>query len=353
MIIMSYLEKIGNLIKENRIQSGLSQEQLAKMSNIQRSQLSKIEKGTIKGVNLHTIESIFNTFNLSLFPAQIKPGQQDIKPFVKWAGGKTQLLNTLLKYVPKEFNRYYEPFIGGGALLFKIKPNNFWINDFNKELVSAFLCFKDNDKFVKMIEQIEKHQQNHSEEYFYKIRDLDREKSFANASIDQIASRFIYLNKSCFNGLYRVNKNGFFNVPSAKKTNVVCYDPNNFKSIRNYFQNSECKITSLDFSKAVETAQSGDFVYFDPPYDNYEEQKNFTSYNKDGFSKQDQIRLADLFKELDKKNVKVMLSNHDTKFIRELYKGFEIIEVEARRNINSNALKRGNVKEVIIRNYID
>lgn len=164
-------------------------------------------------------------------------------------------------------------FVGGGALLFKIKPSNFWINDFNKELVSAFLCFKDNDKFVKMIEQIENHQQNHSEEYFYKIRDLDREKSFDKADIDKIASRFIYLNKSCFNGLYRVNKNGFFNVPSAKKTNVICYDSNNFNNIRNYFKNSECKITSVDFAEAVKNAESGDFVYFDPPYDNYEEQK--------------------------------------------------------------------------------
>ncbi|MBY7704911.1 Dam family site-specific DNA-(adenine-N6)-methyltransferase [Vibrio harveyi] len=227
------------------------------------------------------------------------------------------------------------------------------MNDFNKELVSAFLCFKDNDKFVKMIEQIENHQQNHSEEYFYKIRDLDREKSFDKADIDKIASRFIYLNKSCFNGLYRVNKNGFFNVPSAKKTNVICYDSNNFNNIRNYFKNSECKITSVDFAEAVKNAESGDFVYFDPPYDNYEEQKNFTSYSKDGFSKQDQTRLAELFKELDKRNVKVMLSNHDTKFIRELYDGFEIIAVEARRNINSNASKRGYVKEVIIRNYSD
>lgn len=348
---MDYLSNIGEIIKRNRIESGFSQETLSKLCEIDRAQLSRIEKGSIPGVTYATLDKILSTFGMSLIPSSNPINDIDIKPFVKWAGGKTQLLNTLCNYLPKKYNDYYEPFAGGGAFLFKLKPKTFYINDTNEELISAYKCFKNTDNFVTLISLLSEHEKNHNEEYYYKIRELDRDDNFKKLSIPKRAARMIYLNKTCFNGLYRVNSKGYFNVPSGKKQTAVCYDKDNFKNLRNFFKNNNSNITSLDFEKAVETAKKGDFIYFDPPYDSLEEKETFTSYSKDNFGKKEQIRLAKLFKSLNKKGVKLMLSNHDTSFIRKLYEDFEIIQIDAKRMINSNASKRGNVKEVIIRNY--
>lgn len=272
-------------------------------------------------------------------------------PFVKWAGGKTQLLDRIRELMPKEYNHYYEPFIGGGALLFSVAPKNFTINDFNSELIQAYKCFTNEDDFKKLVERLDYHQKHHSEEYYYEVREMDKYSDFLNLPAYERAARMIYLNKSCFNGLYRVNSKGFFNVPSGKKRKVVCYEKENLEKIRKFFSNSRFEILNGDFQNAVKNVRHGDFVYFDPPYDTWEDKNSFTSYAKSPFGKEEQKRLANVYKALSDEGAFVMLSNHNTEYIRELYKDFHIHVVEAKRMINSKASGRGNVEEVIITNY--
>ena len=255
--------------------------------------------------------------------------------------------------MPKEYNRYFEPFIGGGALLFHVAPKDFTINDFNSELVQAYKCFSNPDDTEKLIERLKFHQENHSEEHYYEVRSMDKDPNFLSLPIYERAARMIYLNKSCFNGLYRVNSKGFFNVPSGKKKSVVCYEEKNIQKITEFFGTSKFEILNGDFEAAVINAKSGDFVYFDPPYDTWEDKDSFTSYAKNPFGKDEQRRLTSCFKALSDKGVFVMLSNHNTEFIRELYKDFNIHVIEAKRMINSKADGRGNVEEVIITNYED
>ena len=272
------------------------------------------------------------------------------KPFVKWAGGKRQILDKLKKYIPDEYNTYYEPFIGGGALLFELSPRSAVINDSNAELINVYQVLCNEEKFKKMFKTLNSHENNHSEEYYYEIRNKDRNKSTYNKLSDYTrAARTIYLNKACFNGLYRVNSKGEFNVPFGKKTKVNTYEGNNLITVSNYLTMNDIKILNVDFEEAVATAKKGDFVYFDPPYDS--DKAIFNSYTEEGFNKDDQRRLASVYKELDKKGVYVMLSNHNTVLIKELYKDYNIHIIEAKRNINSNAEKRGKVEEVIITNY--
>lgn len=274
-------------------------------------------------------------------------------PFVKWAGGKTQLLDKLVALMPKQYNHYFEPFVGGGALLFRLDPREFTINDYNSELVQAYRCFSNPIDTEKLIERLKFHQENHSEEHYYEVRSMDKSPDFLSLPSYERAARMIYLNKSCFNGLYRVNSKGFFNVPSGKKKNVVCYEGRNIHEITDFFKESKSEILNGDFEKAVSNAKKGDFVYFDPPYDTWENKDSFTSYAKSPFGKNEQKRLADCFKSLSNKGVYLMLSNHNTDFIRELYKDFNIHVVEAKRMINSKADGRGDVEEVIITNYED
>lgn len=272
------------------------------------------------------------------------------KPFVKWAGGKRQIMDKLKKYVPDEFNTYYEPFVGGGALLFELSPKNAVINDSNEELMNVYSVLCDEVKFKKMCNVLNHYEKNHSEEFFYDIRNKDRNKnSYERLSDYTKAARTIYLNKACFNGLYRVNKKNEFNVPFGKKNKVNTYDGGNLISVSNYLTMNNIKILCTDFEESVSTAKEGDFVYFDPPYDS--DTHTFNSYTEDGFGKEEQIRLAKSFKYLDEKKVYVMLSNHNTTLVRELYKDYNIHLIEAKRNINSNGKKRGKVEEVIITNY--
>ena len=272
------------------------------------------------------------------------------KPFVKWAGGKRQILDKLIKYVPEDFNTYYEPFVGGGALFFELSPKNAVINDSNEELINVFRCIKDEEKLTKMSNELNHHEANHSEEYYYKIRNIDRDKNKFNRLSDyKRAARTIYLNKACFNGLYRVNSKGEFNVPFGKKLKVNTYEGQNIGIIHAYLNFNNIKILSIDFEEAVKDAKEGDFVYFDPPYDS--DTSTFNSYTEDGFSKDEQIRLSNVFKNLSDRGCYVMLSNHNTVLINELYKDFYIHKITAKRNINSNGKKRGKVEEVIITNY--
>ena len=271
------------------------------------------------------------------------------KPFVKWAGGKRQILDKLNKYIPTNFDTYYEPFVGGGALLFDLAPKKAVINDSNEELMNVYNVLCDYSKYSKMCKLLNKYEANHSEEFYYEIRNMDKEKSFSRISDYKKAARTLYLNKSCFNGLYRVNKKGEFNVPFNKNKKVNTYDGENLLTIHYFLTNNDIKIECLDFEESVKNAKKGDFVYFDPPYDS--DTSTFNSYTEEGFGKEEQRRLARTFKELDSRGVYVMLSNHNTILVNELYKDYNIHIIEAKRSIKSKGSKRGNVEEVIITNY--
>lgn len=272
------------------------------------------------------------------------------KPFVKWAGGKRQIIDKLKKYVPEDFNTYYEPFVGGGALLFELSPKHAVINDSNKELMNVYSVLCNEEKFKKMCSVLNHYETNHSEEFFYEIRDKDRNINTFNRLSDYTrAARTIYLNKACYNGLYRVNSKNQFNVPFGKKLKVNTYDGSNLITVSNYLTMNDISILCVDFEEAVKEATKGDFIYFDPPYDS--DTETFNAYTETGFSKEEQRRLAEVFKDLDARGCYVMLSNHNTTLINELYSDYNIHIIEAKRNINSKGNKRGKVEEVIITNY--
>ncbi len=275
----------------------------------------------------------------------------NLNPFVKWAGGKRQVLPKIISNIPNTFNTYYEPFVGGGALFLEMQPKKAYINDVNHELISIYTCLKDKEMFDLMTQELDIHQTKHNSEYFYEVRAWDRNPRFELLPIWKRAARTIYLNKACFNGLYRVNAKGFFNVPFGKKDKVKIYDANNLESIHNYFKMNNITILNGDFVEACRTAKKGDFVYFDPPYDSWEEKGSFTAYTKFNFTKEDQIRLLECFKDLTKRGVYCLLSNHNTKFIRELYSNYNIEIIPAKRIINSKPSGRGYVEEVLVSNY--
>ena len=272
------------------------------------------------------------------------------KPFVKWAGGKGSIINDLVKLSPNEFNTYYEPFVGGGALLFELQPKRAVINDYNKELMNVYSCIKDEKKFNLMIKELDRHESLHSEKHYYEVRGLDKNKKKFNKISDyKRAARTIYLNKACFNGLYRVNSSGEFNVPFGKKNKINTYDGINLGIIYYFLNANDIKILNEDFEESVKDAKRGDFIYFDPPYDS--DTSTFNSYTENGFSKDEQRRLAKVFKDLDKRGCYVMVSNYNTKLVKELYSGYNFHKVVAPRNIGAKAKDRGAVEEVIITNY--
>lgn len=350
------LETIGYKVKFLREIKGISQTELSKKTGVVREQISRIENGQINATiqTMHKLSVALDVPLRDFFDIEdIKSTSKyvRVKPFIKWAGGKTQLLEEIKKFLPDKYETYYEPFLGGGALFFELMPDKAILSDFNKDLITAYNSFKDTNMYTLLVNEIIKHQNNHSEEYYYYVREMDRKENYINLPDYVKAARLIYLNKACFNGLYRVNSRGYFNVPSGKKEIVKVYNQDLFDSIHEYLSNNNIKFLSDDFEKVVSSAKKNDFVYLDPPYDPYEDHNSFTTYTKDNFGKDEQLRLSKVFKDLDKKGVKVMLSNHNTKYINELYKGFNINIVKAKRMINSNPNGRGFVEEVIITNY--
>ena len=271
--------------------------------------------------------------------------EKETYPIVKWVGGKRQLMFELLKNRPKSYNRYFEPFIGGGALFFELQPENAYISDMNDELINLYSVVRDN--VYELISDLNKHEV--SKEYFLEIRNLDRTDEYKNLSEVQRASRFIYLNRTCFNGLYRVNSQGQFNVPFGNYKNPRIVDENNLLNCSELLKNTEIKCA--DFSEILTKVKSGDFVYFDPPYVPLNETSSFTSYTKDGFDMDMQFKLREVCDELDSMGVMFMLSNSDTKFVNELYSNYEIKKVFASRAVNANAEGRGKITEVLVRNY--
>lgn len=271
-------------------------------------------------------------------------------PFVKWAGGKGQLLERIQMRTPNSYGTYYEPFIGGGAVLLGVKPKKAVINDTNEQLINVYRQLKaDPRAVIRAVNELD--QAGKCDKDFYmEIRARYNEKISKHELDAECAGLMIWINKHCFNGLYRVNSKGLFNVPYNNKQLGKSIDEANLMSIGYYLENSQVDILCDDFEVACERVQKGDFVYFDSPYVPVSETASFTDYTKDGFSLEDHKRLAELFKRLDGIGAKVMLSNHDVELVHELYDGYNIECVDVKRNINSDAKKRVG-KEVIITNY--
>ncbi len=281
----------------------------------------------------------------------------NIKPFIKWVGGKRQLISQMEKYLPTNFEAYFEPFAGAGALFFHLLPQKAYINDMNKELINTYITIRDD--IETLIEMLKFHEKNNNKKYFYSIRILDRKPGYSNLSNTFKAARFIYMNKVGFNGLYRVNLKGEFNVPYGKYINPTICDETLLRSISKYFNENKVNFSSLDFEQAVEKVAEGAFVYFDPPYDPLSKTSSFTQYQKGGFDKKDQIRLKCVADNLVQRGAKVILSNSNTEFINNLYNNnieeaksnidYYIVElVDAKRSINSKVDGRGRIKEVLI-----
>lgn len=269
-------------------------------------------------------------------------------PFLKWAGGKRQLLSQIDLYIPKSFNKYIEPFVGGGALFFYLLPKNAILNDINQDLINTYRVIKEN--VSELITSLKKHK--NEEEYFYKIRSVDRNlDEFKTWSDVEKASRIIYLNRCCYNGLYRVNSKGYFNAPFGKYKNPKICNEENLKLVHKVLK--DVKLMNISFELCLNYAKKDDFIYFDPPYVPISESANFTSYTKSSFKKEDQIKLFNVFKELDQKGCKLLLSNSYNEFILKLYKNYQINIVYAKRAINSNPDKRGEIKELLIINNND
>lgn len=268
------------------------------------------------------------------------------RPFVKWAGGKTQLLPQLVQFYPPKgsVDRYIEPFLGSGAVFFRVKamvePREALLWDNNQELIDTFVAVRDDVEGV--IRRLRAHERKHSKDFFLAMRTKPRNK------LADIAARLIYLNKTCFNGLYRVNSKGEFNVPFGRYPKPSILNEDGLRRAAKALAGA--RIEQKNFLKLLLKARKGDFIYFDPPYHPRSATSYFTSYTKDSFTEDDQRDLADVYRALDERGCLLMLSNSDTRLIHELYQGFERRRVSARRNINSKWEKRGPIKELVILN---
>ena len=278
-----------------------------------------------------------------------KTGSTDrAEPFLKWAGGKGQLLKQYESFFPSKFSNYLEPFVGGGAVFFhlyntgRLRGNKRVILiDDNKELMNCYSVIKENVE--KLIRILSSHKYANNKNVYYAIREEEPQDKFERAA------RTIYLNKTCFNGLYRVNSQGKFNVPFGRYKKPLICDSRNLKAVSLALRNLE--ISSGHFETCLEFAKKADFVYFDPPYQPLSKTSSFTSYTKDSFSEEAQRKLCEVFKKLDKRECKVMLSNSDTSFIHKLYKNFRIKVMFAKRAISCKASGRGTITELLILNY--
>ena len=287
--------------------------------------------------------NLFNSLDFQIISSN--PGLS--RPFLKWVGGKRRLIPQLEKYIPKTFKAYYEPFLGGGAVFFHLLPQSGVLTDINEDLINTYCAVRDDVN--SLIQLLWEHQQNHErspQQYYYQIRESYSRNNLARTAR---AASFIYLNKTCFNGLYRVNSKGEFNVPLGSYKKPKICNTELLISVSNQLKNAT--IETKPFTHVLNHATADDFVYFDPPYHPISSTSNFTSYSRDGFSEKNQLELRDTFEKLAEKGVKVMLSNSDCQFIREIYAGFNIHKIWAGRSINSRGDKRGKISEVLITNY--
>jgi DNA adenine methylase len=276
------------------------------------------------------------------------PKNKLVSPVLKWVGGKRQLLPSIKPMLPKRITSYCEPFVGGGAVLFDLQPKKAIVNDINIDLILVYTVIRDNVE--ALIELLETYP--NEEGFYYELRNIDREQEkYDKLSEIERAARVIFLNKTCYNGLYRVNNAGEFNSPFGKYKNPNIVNAPVLRAVSAYFNSSEITFSTTDFELVLEQVRRGTFVYLDPPYDPVSDTSSFTGYSKGGFSREQQIQLRECCDRLNARGVKFMLSNSATDFIREQYSNYHITIVQAKRAINSVASKRGDVDEVIITNY--
>lgn len=272
-----------------------------------------------------------------------------IQPFVAWAGGKQQLLPEIRKEIKRagNFATYYEPFVGGGSVLLDLLPKHAVINDYNAELINAYRVIMTNvENLIVELSKLE----NTAEEY-YRIRELDRTPSYQRLSNIKKAARFIYLNKTCFNALYRVNKQGYFNAAYGKRKKVNIMQADNLRKISQYLNSNDIRFYSGDFANILDNVEPDSLMYIDPPYVPENEIANFTRYTNNQFRESDQRRLAEQCQQLDRTGVKFIASNSDTPMVRELYRGFNFNHVSARRYINVKGTGRKKIDELLITNF--
>jgi len=275
-----------------------------------------------------------------------KKTKQYPSPFLKWAGGKSQLLPQYARYFPEKYGRYFEPFLGGGAVFFYLKPESAFLSDYNEELINCYIQVRDNPN--KLMDLLILHKKNHNKfqkDYYYRIR----EEVYDQLDDIEKAARTIYLNKTCYNGLYRLNSMGQFNVPFGRYKNPRIFDPDNLFAVSKILQ--EVRLEVMDYREVIDIAKPGDFVYFDPPYHPLSETSSFTGYTELLFREEDQRNLSKLFHQLDKKGCLVMHSNSDTELIRNLYSRYKRVGIRANRFINSKAEGRKAIGELLILNY--
>jgi len=271
-----------------------------------------------------------------------------VAPVLKWVGGKRQLLSVLAPLLPQRITTYCEPFVGGGALLFDLQPNTAYVNDINCDLIRVYNVIKNDVEALIMALQDFKNEAD----YFYAVRDWDRDKEkYSSLSDIQKAARVVYLNKTCYNGLFRVNNSGEFNSPFGNYRNPNIVNAPTLRAVSSYLNTATIHLTSLDYAKILTALPKGTFVYLDPPYDPVSDTSSFTGYSKGGFTHDDQIRLRKYCDDLDKRGLKFILSNSATDFIKEQYAAYHITIVKAKRAVNSDSTKRGEVDEVVVRNY--
>ena len=275
----------------------------------------------------------------------VRPALPDpvASPVIKWVGGKTKLLPELTARMPERFERYYEPFAGGAALFFRVAPERAVLADSNHDLIGLYTCLTRD--VAGVVKKLEYHRTSHSEAHYYATRTRWNDRELTWSTADRAAT-FIYLNKTCFNGLWRVNRSGAFNVPIGRYVDPPICVPEALHAASTVL--SRATLRRGDYRTAVADARRGDFLYFDPPYDPVTPTANFTSYTANVFGPDQQRELADTARMLVARGCRVMLSNSDTPFIRSLYKDFSVDRVKCSRAINSNAAKRGDVDEVII-----
>lgn len=273
-----------------------------------------------------------------------------VRPFLKWAGGKRQLLPEILTRLPKRYGTYYEPFLGGGAVLFALQPPRAVVNDTNAELINCYQVVR--DAVDDLIEMLGEHEAHNTADYYYQVRDWDRNDRYCQRPSLERAARIIYLNKTCYNGLFRVNAQGQFNVPFGKYARPNIVDAGVLRAVSRYLKNAHVEFRSMDFAEATQDARQGDLVYCDPPYDPVSDTASFTGYDVNGFDRAEQERLKRHVDCLTARGCKVMLSNADTPFIIGLYQGdYECIGLQATRAINSDGRKRGKVDELLVMTY--
>ena len=270
-----------------------------------------------------------------------RPYLERAAPVLKWAGGKTRLLPEILPRLPPRLGRYHEPFFGGGALFFRLQPRDASLSDANEELITVYRSVRDDVE--RLIVELGRHR--YEREYYYGMRALDP----ADLSDIERAARTIYLNRTCFNGLYRVNRRGQFNVPMGSYANPVICQADRLRAVSELLRHVD--VRQGDYASCAEEAREGDFVYFDPPYQPISKTASFTSYTANDFGEADQAALADTFRGLTDRGVRCLLSNSDTPLIRELYEGFQVEAVLAPRAISRNGAGRRAVLEVLVRNY--